>query len=264
MPDCTIYPYLSMHYATMAYAGMAYALFLVRTFAPTLSETYTMANKTILSILALSGNKAAAVNIAARDFHAALFHLCHAGQATPLADTLAALPNRGKSAKIRAVVSDYWQAAAAYRAAVKADGRLDKSGRFVGLQADNIPFALADIAGDLSEAVATVKRDKVSADASGAADGAAADGADDNAVIAPVGSDVTANDALRNTVSALQTENEALQAENASLKAELLAAYAKITALEAAIEESGFDVVRTSPKAKRASRKPAQAVAMAA
>lgn len=194
-----------------------------------------MATKSILSVLALAGNKAAAVDMAARDLHTAIFHLCHAGQATPLNDTFAALPNRGKSAKIRAVVSDYWQAAALYRAAVKADGKLDKSGRYVGLQADNIPFGIADITESLSEAVATVKKEK-------------AEKPEAVAPTAPANTDDTASGSVSETAT-LQNDLEIVQAELDQARAlvesqrlELIAAYEKITKLESAIESAGFDI----------------------
>lgn len=116
-------------------------------------------SKAINSVLALAGNKAAAINQAALDIHTALFHLVHAGQATPLSDTDAALGNRGKASKIRAILSDYWEAAASMRAAAKRDGRLDKSGRFSGLNAGNLPFSVDSIREDLTEAVATIKRE---------------------------------------------------------------------------------------------------------
>lgn len=116
-------------------------------------------SKAINSVLALAGNKVAAINQASTDIHAALFHLVHAGQATPLSDTDAALGNRGKASKIRAILSDYWEAAASMRAAAKRDGRLDKSGRFTGLNAGNLPFTVANIREDLTEAVATIKRE---------------------------------------------------------------------------------------------------------
>lgn len=115
-------------------------------------------SKVINSVLALAGNKAAAINQAALDIHAALFHLVHSGQATPLSDTDVALGNRGKASKIRAILSDYWEAAASMRAAAKRDGRLDKSGRFSGLNAGNLPFSVDNIREDLTEAVATIKR----------------------------------------------------------------------------------------------------------
>lgn len=191
--------------------------------------------KSILSVLALAGDKSAAVSIAAKDLHAAIFHLCHAGQATPLSDTLAALPNRGKSAKIRAVVSDYWQAASAYRAAVKADGKLDKSGRFVGLQADNIPFALADIAADLSEAVAVVKKEKA---------------AKPEAVPSPEPEAVASVASLEDQLSEYEGKREDTQAQLEQARAiiesqrlELIQAYARISELESAIEDAGFNVV---------------------
>lgn len=116
-------------------------------------------SKAINSVLALAGNKVAAINQAALDIHTALFHLVHAGQATPLSDTDAALGNRGKASKIRAILSDYWEAAASMRAAAKRDGRLDKSGRFSGLNAGNLPFSVDNIREDLTEAVATIKRE---------------------------------------------------------------------------------------------------------
>ena len=191
--------------------------------------------KSILSLLALAGNKAAAVDIAARDLHAAIFHLCHAGQSTPLVDTLAALPNRGKSAKIRAVISDYWQAAASYRSACKADGKLDKSGRFVGLQADNIPFSVVDVTATLSEAVAVVKKAKP--EPVGAVEGEAVEGE-------AVASVASLEDQLDDAKTVLEdTSAELLQARAtiAAQKVELVQAYAKIRQLESAIEESGFD-----------------------
>lgn len=116
-------------------------------------------SKAINSVLALAGNKVAAINQAATDIHAALFHLVHAGQATPLSDTDAALGNRGKASKIRAVLIDYWEAGAAMRQAAKRDSRLDRSGRFTGLNAGNLPFNVANIQDDLTEAVATIKRE---------------------------------------------------------------------------------------------------------
>lgn len=116
-------------------------------------------SKAINSVLALAGNKVAAINQAAIDIHAALFHLVHAGQATPLSDTDAALGNRGKASKIRAVLIDYWEAGAAMRQAAKRDSRLDRSGRFTGLNAGNLPFTVANIREDLTEAVATIKRE---------------------------------------------------------------------------------------------------------
>lgn len=189
--------------------------------------------KSILSVLALAGNKSAAVDLAAKDLHAAVFHLCHAGQATPLSDTLAALPNRGKSAKIRAVVSDYWQAASAYRAAVKADGKLDKSGRFVGLQADNIPFAVGNIAADLTEAVAVVKKEKAEKVETPAPTDEAGD----------TGGTISEVATLQNDVESLQAELDKANALIESQRAELIQAYEKIAALESAIESAGFDIV---------------------
>jgi len=206
-------------------------------------------SKTILSVLALAGDKAAAATVAAADIHAAIFHLCHAGQGTPLKDTFEALPNRGKAAKIRAVVSDYWQAAAAYRAAVKNDGKLDKSGRFVGLQADNIPFAKADILADLLDAVATVKKEKAAADesdeaaaAKAAAAAATLEGekpqdaiirlAAENQGMRKDGLGLTAeNDRLRADNEALRAKNEALRADNEALRAELTAMLAAAVAV---------------------------------
>lgn len=194
--------------------------------------------KSILSVLALAGNKSAAVDLAARDLHAAIFHLCHAGQATPLSDTLAALPNRGKSAKIRAVVSDYWQAAAAYRQAVKLDGKLDKSGRFVGLQADNIPFSLGNIAADLSEAVAVVKKEKAEK-----AETPATEQTQPEAVasVASLEDRLSESEAFRED---LQAELDKARAVIESQRLELIQAYTRIGELEAAIEASGLEIIQ--------------------
>lgn len=187
--------------------------------------------KTILSVLALAGDKGAAVAVAASDLRAAIFHLCHAGQATPISDTFEALANRGKAAKVRAVVSDYWQAAAAYRAAVKRDGKLDRSGRYVGLQADNIPFSLADITAELAEAVAVVKKPKADKPAETPAETPA------DAVIVPEGHEAPEIvGALRDTVDAQQAENEALKAENEALKVENDALKAELLAVRAQLE----------------------------
>ena len=180
-------------------------------------------SKSIASILALSGNQSAAVAVASADLHKAIFHLCHAGQATPLSDTFADLPNRGKAAKIRAVVQDFWNQAIIYREACKADGKLDKSGRYVGLQAVNLPFTLGMVSEALTVAVATVKK-------------AAVDNGEEKP-LTPIqkakaeteAATVEAEKATA-TAKAAQTELEkaealieALKVENAALKAELTA-----------------------------------------
>ena len=203
-------------------------------------------SKSILSVLALAGNKPAAIASAAADLHAALFHLVHAGQATPLSDTLGGLPNRGKSAIIKAVVSDYYTAGLLYRATVKADGKLDKSGKFVGFQADNLPFLLVEVTEKLTQAVAVVKKVKAEVVAGDVV--APAPEADKSAEVIQLLETVHSH---ADSIVTLEAANLALVSSVAFWKEEAETALATVASLRAELTAALMSKAAAKPKGKK-------------